>query len=158
MCVYKLSDELPGRCGVINRALCNRTFCTLVWSVLRPLQVPRIRGRPCMLLPAGGRSHFVVRIRQLLLMAREQFILQLVIYTALARMPWPRLGEGGDRGINVPALPRCLGRRQNKEAIVRRPTLSQRNPEPFQSQFALTMSSLFRDLYSIEADMSFTES
>ena len=107
---------------------------------------------------AGGRSHFVVRIRQLLLMAREQFILQLVIYTALARMPWPRLGEGGDRGINVPALPRCLGRRQNKEAIVRRPTLSQRNPEPFQSQFALTMSSLFRDLYSIEADMSFTES
>ena len=69
-------------------------------------------------------------------------------------MPWPRLGEGGDRGINVPALPRCLGRRQNKEAIVR-PTLSQRNPEPFQSQFALTMSSLFRDLYSIEADMLF---
>ena len=69
-------------------------------------------------------------------------------------MPWPRLGEGGDRGINVPALPRCLGRRQNKEAIVR-PTLSQRNSEPFQSQFALTMSSLFRDLYSIEADMLF---
>ena len=103
---------------------------------------------------AGGRSQFVVRIQQLLLMAREQFILQLVIYTALARMPWPRLGEGGDRGINVPALPRCLGRRQNKEAIVR-PTLSQRNPEPFQSQFALTMSSLFRDLYSIEADMLF---
>ena len=32
---------------------------------------------------AGGRSHFVVRIQQLLLMAREQFILQLVIYTAL---------------------------------------------------------------------------
>ena len=43
---------------------------------------------------------------------------------------------------------------KTKRRLPARPTLSQRNLEPFQSQFALTMSSP-RDLYSIDSDMLF---